>query len=123
MSNTADEVPTTVTEAVALLRRRGYTADFELSDGALRTDGGNSACAVGEAIVERLYRFEGPSDPGDQMIVFALFDPVSSIRGTLAAAYGPSADPELYDHLADLSTRWNSPARVVTESTSEGDFR
>lgn len=102
-----DGVPVTVTGAVALLRRLGYTADFELADGALRTDGGNSPCAIDQAVVEHLFRFEGPSDPGDQMIVFGLFDPVSAIRGTLATAFGPSADPALYDHLSDLSARWH----------------
>lgn len=101
----SDLVPVTVTEAVDVLRGRGYTADFEFVDGALRSDGGNSPSVIGEAIVERLYRFEGPTDPGDQMIVFGLLDPVSKIRGTLATAYGPSADPALYDHLSDLSTR------------------
>ncbi len=104
------EAPVTVTEAVDMLRRHGYTADFELVDGALRTEGGNSPCAIGEAVVERLFRFEGPSDPGDQMIVFGLFDPVSDVRGTLAAAFGPAADPELYGHLSDLSTRWDRVA-------------
>lgn len=103
----ADDVPVTVTEAVALLRRDGYTADFELVDGVLRSDGGNSLCTIGEAKVERLYRFEGPSDPGDQMIVFGLLDPVSSVRGSLAAPFGPSADPTLYEHLSDLSRRWS----------------
>ena len=100
-------MPVTVTEAVHLLRQEGYSADFELVDGALRSDGGNSSWTIAEAIVERLYRFEGPTDPGDQMIVFGLLDPVSAIRGTLAAAFGPSADPTLYDHLSDLSTRFD----------------
>jgi hypothetical protein len=103
-----DDVPVTVTEAVEVLRRHGYTADFELVDGALRTDAGNASCPLGDAVVERLYRFEGPSDPGDQMIVFGLLDPLSEIRGTLAAAFGPSADPALYDHLTGSGTRWNS---------------
>lgn len=100
----SDQVPVTVTEAVDLLRRRGYTADFELVDDALRSDGGISPCVIGEAIVEGLYRFVGPSDPGDQMIVFGLLDPVSEIRGTLATAFGPSADPVLYD-ISPISAR------------------
>ena len=103
----SDLVPVTVTEAVDVLRQQGYRADFELVDGALRSDGGNSSWTIAEAIVECLYRFEGPSDPGDQMIVFGLLDPVSEVRGTLAAAFGPSADPTLYDHLGDLRTRFD----------------
>lgn len=98
--------PETVTEAIDLLRRQGYTADFELIEGALCVAGEGAVCMAGEAAVERLYRFEGPSDPGDQMIVFGLRDPGSGVRGTLATAYGPAADPALYDHLADLSERF-----------------
>ena len=100
-----DEVPVTVTGAIDVLRRQGYTAGFELVDGALRSDDGRSECATDAAIVERQYRFEGPSDPGDQMIVFGLLDPTTDVRGTLAAAYGPLADPDLYEHLSRLGTR------------------
>jgi len=99
--------PATVTEAMTALRSEGYTADFELVDGTLRSDGGNSPCAVDQAVVERLYRFEGASDPGDEMIVFGVLDPLSGVRGTLASAFGPTADPELYEHLSDLRSRFS----------------
>jgi len=101
-----DESPNTVTEAIELLRGLGYVDDFELVGNELRSEGGNAACAVDEAIVERLYRFEGPSDPGDEMIVFGLFDPTTGMRGTLASAFGSSADPELIGHLSDLHSRF-----------------
>jgi hypothetical protein len=67
--------PSTVTEALNALREAGYTVDYQLVDGSLRADGGNAPCPIGQAVVERFYRFEGPSDPGDQMIVYALRDP------------------------------------------------
>jgi hypothetical protein len=98
--------PDTVTDAIELLREQGYDADFELVDGQLCIAGKGAVCAAAVADVERLYRFEGPSDPGDMMIVFGLRDPSSGVRGTLAAAYGPAADPELYEHLTDLSNRF-----------------
>jgi hypothetical protein len=82
-----------------VLRAAGYTVDYQLENGALRADGGNAPCPIDQAVVERFFRFEGPSDPGDQMIVFALHDPNTGLRGSLAAAYGPAADPGLYDHL------------------------
>lgn len=100
--------PDTVTEAVELLRSEGYTADFELVDGVLRADAECASCAVDDAEVERVFRFEGPSDPGDMMIVFAVRDPDSGVRGTLAAAYGPAADPRLRDHISDLHRRFET---------------
>lgn len=99
--------PTTVTEAVAGLRALGYVAEFELVGGRFEIDSGELTCAVDAAVVDRLYRFEGPSDPGDEMIVFALVDPASGTRGTLAAAFGPFADPELHRHLIGLRSRFD----------------
>ena len=97
--------PDTVTEALDLLRSEGYDADYELVDGELRSDAARPACGVPDVVVERIYRFEGPSDPGDEMIVFALRDPASGVRGTLASAFGPAADPALGEVLADLAQR------------------
>jgi hypothetical protein len=97
--------PDTVTEAIALLQAEGYEAEFDLVDGELRSDPGCPVCAVGDVTVERIYRFEGDSDPGDEMIVFGLHDPATGIRGTLASAFGSSADPELAGHLSELTSR------------------
>ncbi|MEO6989120.1 MAG: phosphoribosylpyrophosphate synthetase [Aquihabitans sp.] len=99
--------PDTVTEALVYLRGEGYTADFSLADGHL-TCGGTVLCSVVEADVDRLFRFEGDSDPGDEMVVFALVDLASGTKGTLASAFGPAADPELLDHLVGLHTRSRS---------------
>ena len=96
--------PATVTDALEMLRGLGYIADFALIDGVLQSDQGD--CAVDQVVVEHLFRFEGPSDPGDEMIVFAVRDPTTGTAGTLAAAFGPSADPELHEHLAGLRTRF-----------------
>lgn len=98
-----DRAPVTVTEALTLLDQQGYGVSFQLVDGRLSC--GDASCAVDDAVVERVYRFEGPSDPGDEMIVFGVLDPTSGIRGTLAAAFGPLADPTLYEHLSGLHDR------------------
>ena len=43
-----------------------------------------------------MYRFEGISDPGDESILFAISMPCGH-RGTLPAAYGKDASPEVAD--------------------------
>lgn len=96
--------PDTVTQALAQLESEGYVVNYELIDGHLRAEG-CTACAVDDAIVERRHRFEGPSDPGDMMIVFGLRDPATGTRGTLATAFGPAADPALAEHLVSLAHR------------------
>lgn len=104
----ANGYPDTVTEAIEMLRDEGYRADFELVDGVLRSDAECVACVVSDAEVERLYRFEGPSDPGDEMIVFGVRDPNTGTRGTLASAFGHAADPDLSLHLSDLRNRFTT---------------
>lgn len=99
------EAPDTVTDAIRGLKAEGYTADFELLDGAIRWETRRFECAIADAQVERLFRFEGPSDPGDEMVVFGLLDPATGTRGTLASAFGPAADPDVLDHLIGLTSR------------------
>ncbi|MCB0972518.1 MAG: hypothetical protein KDA97_13515 [Acidimicrobiales bacterium] len=100
------DAPDTVVDAIARLRSQGYETEFRLDDGLLRGSDGDTHCTVDEAIVEKLYRFEGPSDPGDEMIVFALRAPSSGRRGYLASGFGPAADPEVLDHLTGLAARF-----------------
>ena len=108
--------PDTVTEALVYLRGEGYTVEFSLADGHLTCDS-TMHCPVTEANVDRLFRFEGDSDPGDEMVVFALRDPATGVKGTLASGFGSAADPELLDHLIGLQTR--ARAGIPRESLPE----
>ena len=93
MANSSEE--TTVSEAIAAVRERGYTADFAVTDdGRLRCGACSHSHAPHEAVVDETFRFEGASDPDDEAVVFALTCPSCGTRGVLVAAYGPSASPE-----------------------------
>ncbi|HWJ64615.1 MAG TPA: hypothetical protein VNS19_21760 [Acidimicrobiales bacterium] len=98
--------PETVVDALRTLKGEGYEIEFQLVDGHLVCDADDQACPASDVKVERLYRFEGPSDPGDEMVVFGLRDPQSGRRGVLASAFGPAADPDLLQHLHGLSARF-----------------
>jgi hypothetical protein len=100
--------PDTVVEAEALLREKGYESELMLQDGELRWSDG-AACATTDAVVEHLYRFEGPSDPGDEMVVFGLRDPATDRLGYLSSGFGPAADPEVMEHLSGLASRFSAP--------------
>jgi hypothetical protein len=92
------EAPDTVTEALDILARDGYTESFTIVGGRVECVCGDDHPADG-AIVERIYRFEGISDPDDEEIVFGLLCPRCGVRGALVSAFGPNADP---DELAAL---------------------
>jgi hypothetical protein len=97
--------PDTVTEAVRQLKAEGYELDVQLIGGQLVWGHSGTTCPVDVAEVDRLYRFEGESDPGDEMVVFAVRNPGTGLQGVLASAFGPAADPETLDHLVGLSQR------------------
>jgi hypothetical protein len=95
----------TVTEAITELSAEGYGNDLRL-DGdvvACRACGGTHPTAVIE--VDRVLRFEGPSDPADEAIVLALRCPHCGARGALVSAFGPDADPALAGAFVYLASR------------------
>jgi hypothetical protein len=82
----------TLVEEVDALRSRGYTADFSVTpDGLLRCDTCTCTLRPEEAVIEETARFEGPSNPDDQAIVFGLRCDGCGVRGVLVTAYGPTA--------------------------------
>ena len=104
------EAPDTVTEATRMLESEGYTATVTLIDGGvLRFSDVDTPCGLEEAVVERMYRFEGDSDPGDEMVVFGLRFPARDARGTLVSAFGLAADPEVMQHLTYIASKVENP--------------
>jgi hypothetical protein len=95
-------VPGTVTEAVAYLRDAGYTDDVELDGGDLMCARTKMSYALANVIVDHTFRFEGDSDPGDEMIVLGLRYPDTDVRATLVSAFGHDAEPATTEFLARL---------------------
>lgn len=84
----------TVTDDTRLLQDEGYVLEADVRDGQvhLRVDG--EWIPAPGADVERIMRYEGTSDPGDETIVLGVHDPASDRRGILVSAYGPNTDPD-----------------------------
>jgi hypothetical protein len=95
-----------VVEEISTLRARGYTADFRITrDGQLRCGSCAHDTVATDAVVESTARFEGPSNPDDQAIVFGLRCVSCGVRGVLVSAYGPTASAEEADVLTALLPR------------------
>lgn len=82
---------TTVSEAVNDLHQRGFTEDFSFEDDHL----GCAALALKlrpeEFEVVETHRFEGPSDPADSSVVYAIASH-GGVRGVMVNAYGIYAE-------------------------------
>ena len=100
-----DAAPDTVTEALRQLAADGYGADFRLRSHGIFCPVCSEEPALEGSLVDRVYRFEGESDPGDEAIVFGLRCGNCGARGSLASGYGISAEPEVLDQLNYLAER------------------
>jgi len=84
----------TVTEAVNDLQKRGYTINFNLwTDKACIVCGESSLClSPDEFEIDEQYRFEGMTDPGDEMIVMAISSRKHLVKGLVVNAFGMYSD-------------------------------
>lgn len=108
--------PRSLADLMADLRRRGFTEDFTVADGALRTAGREGVPPDRVRIVE-IHRFEGVSDPADMAILYAL-ETGDGRRGLLADAFGPYADPEVGEFMGRVG-----PPRAGTPRPAGGELR
>ncbi|MEY2589520.1 MAG: hypothetical protein QOJ67_1504 [Acidimicrobiaceae bacterium] len=105
MSTTPPPVPDTVTEAVSLLEAEGYGDDLVVTGTSVECRVCGSCHELAVVLVERVYRFEGPSDPADEAIVLGVRCPKCGARGIIVSAFGPDADPEVLGAVAMLASR------------------
>jgi hypothetical protein len=94
--------PSGVAEAVQLLRAEGYDDSIEVSAEGIWCKGCNQFHAVNGVRQDRIYRFEGASNPDDMAIVVGLRCQVCGRTGIVVSAYGPDADPRLFDLLNQI---------------------
>lgn len=98
----------TVTEALSDLKQRGFIYDFNLDNGRMQCKSLDRDFGEDELMIEETYRFEGPSDPADEAVVFALA--AGDVRGTFVDGYGASYDDKSLDFLQHLHQRPVRPA-------------
>jgi len=83
----------TLSEAIDRLRCADYRDSFRPEAQGLRALAARRLYAPEELVVDEVVRFEGPTDPGDEAILFALRSRDGAMRGTYTAGYGSSVDP------------------------------
>ncbi|AWM35277.1 phosphoribosylpyrophosphate synthetase [Hymenobacter nivis] len=83
---------TTVSEVLNALKEEGYTVDFNLQGNCLVCHGNALQLSPDEFLLDKHYRFEGLSDPGDGAIVYAISSARHGIKGTLVNGYGISSE-------------------------------
>jgi hypothetical protein len=82
----------TLTEAMADLKSRGYDRDFNLRETFIECGQTGTKLSASDFEITEVYRFEGNTDPGDELVLYAIEAPVKGMKGTLVNAYGPYAN-------------------------------
>jgi len=104
------ESPDTLTQVMAQLRQQGYTDDLNRpADNPLRLD-------PAAYRIDEVFRFEGPTDPNDESILYALSSVKYDVKGLLVNGYGPAADSMTAALEARLH-RWPEPDHLTSITT------
>jgi site-specific DNA-cytosine methylase len=84
----------TVTEAISKLRTKGYTIDFNVvnEEDCIVCSQRQIVMSADDFEIDAYYRFDGGSDPGDEMILYAISSTKFNAKGVLLSAYGVNAD-------------------------------
>ena len=81
----------TLSQTINQLAKAGYTHDFNLQGECLICHQSNISLSPDDFQIDKVYRFEGATDPEDESILFAISSNRYNIRGTLVNGYGISA--------------------------------
>ncbi len=82
----------TVTEVINKLRQEGYVEDFNLQQNCLLCRNAHYSVFHDEFVIDKVYRFEGDSDPADEATVYAISCPKYDIKGVLVNGAGIYTD-------------------------------
>jgi hypothetical protein len=88
--NNADCQFATLSEAVEKLKLQGYTDELTITENGLL----NKAAPLDPSVfsIDSFHRFEGPSDPADNCIVYAISSEQLGLKGLLVGDYGGQAN-------------------------------
>jgi hypothetical protein len=96
--------------AVERLTEAGYRDDFRAERDGLRAVRSGRTYEPESLVVDEVARFEGDSDPDDEVVVFALRSESSDVRGTYVVTYGTYVAPADAVMLRRLTPRVGSRA-------------
>ena len=78
----------TLVEAINELKKQGYTEDFNLKQNCIECRNGEYTIFHNEFEIDKFFRFEGESNPGDSSILYAISSHKYKLKGILVNSYG-----------------------------------
>ena len=84
----------TLSETINGLKKAGYTLDFNICKDSLVCQQNNATLSTDDFEIDKVYRFEGESNPDDESILYAISSSNFNVKGLLVNGYGISSDNE-----------------------------
>lgn len=108
----------TVSEALNELAKRGYTTDFEMlkEQECLVCKLTAQQLSPEEFVIDETHRFEGETDPGDEMIVYAVSSEKHGVKGIVINGYGTYANPDVYKIVERLEKKKQVKEKPIKRS-------
>lgn len=97
----------TVTEAIAGLKQRGFTIDFNMEYDCIVCHDTPMSLMPHEFEITEVHRFEGDSDPADEAIVFAI-ESKHGEKGVLVNGFGIYSDSVSDELIQKLKVQHNN---------------
>lgn len=94
----------TLSETINGLKKEGYDFDFNIQEDCVVCHGANMRLSPEEFEIDKVFRFEGESDPADEAILYAISSSKHDVKGVLVNGYNISAEPASSSLISKLST-------------------
>ncbi len=94
----------TLSETINALTSLGYAHDFNISEDCLICRQTNDTLSPSDFQIDKVYRFEGASNPDDQSILYAISSAKFNMKGVLVNGYGISSDDTVSKLIEKLQT-------------------
>lgn len=88
----------TVSQIMERMRENHFIHDFSVVEEKLICKETNESFNPDEVLIEKVYRFEGDSDPEDMAVIYGI-ESRNGTKGILLDAYGTYADPDVAEFI------------------------
>lgn len=94
----------TLSETIKGLQKEGYTLDFNISPEFVQGDKPNRTISSEDFVIDKIYQFEGETNPNHQAILYAISSAKFNVKGVLVNDYGISSNQGYSTLISKLST-------------------
>ena len=101
----------TLSETINALIQLGYIHDFNIQEECIVCHQVNAKLAPEDFQIDKVYRFEGESNPDDQAILYVISSRRHHLKGTLVNGYGISSDKATSKIIELLETHSGLPEK------------